>query len=152
MYFSYGQFLLYDSQEDLPGCAWEEPHFRQGFARRRNCASFLTLDQFGDAKLDVTIGPYRSRDHHVRVIAVSIEIDSGLVMVEGPEEYGENRGFRLAPGTYRVTVGQSEFSREIDISFDLDGSGFRESEILLCDDDLEPSDLLLEECGVAGGA
>jgi hypothetical protein len=90
MYHSYNQFLVYDELEQLPGCAWTEGHSQQGFARRQSTACFNTLTEYGHADVNLCQGEPWS-GHHDRVIAVPFHIESGAVIVEGPEEAGDRR-------------------------------------------------------------
>src|SRR5437879_3970134 len=86
LYFSYNQFMVYDESVRLPGCAWTDGHYAQGFARRESVANFGTPLEFGHADVTVSRGAYEAKDEYVRVIAVPFLITSGRVIVDGPEE------------------------------------------------------------------
>jgi hypothetical protein len=70
VYFSYGQFMVFDRSVKLPGLDWTDAHFSQGFARRESVVCVRALDEFGNATVRVRIGPYAPSDLYARVIAV----------------------------------------------------------------------------------
>src|SRR5579859_8241915 len=86
IYFSYSQFFVHDRSVTLPGCAWTDGHFAQGFARREKNVCFGTPLEFGHAELAVYMRPYQARSGYDRVIEVPLEIPSGEVGIEGPGE------------------------------------------------------------------
>src|SRR5262249_15133704 len=106
LYFSYGQFMVYDASVQLPGCAWTEAHTAQGFARRDSAVNFRTLLEFGLAKTTVSLGEVRLQEDHVRAIAVPFLVTSGTVIVDGPEETDMERRVVIAPGNYRLVAAQ----------------------------------------------
>ena len=153
LYFSYGQFMIYDRDVELPGCDWTEEHTAQGFARRQSVVNFNSLLEFGHADLTVSSEPYQPRREYERVIAVPFLVTSGIVIVEGPEETAVERNIKLQPGTYRlvaaqyVTTGDQE---TIDLYFEPVTPAVRHSVILLADEGLNPPDPLIETAQIAG--
>jgi hypothetical protein len=157
LYFSYGQFMVYDESVDLPGCDWTDEHSKQGFARREGTVNFSTMLEFGYADVVAHCGPYEARgsDERVyeRVIAVPFQVVSGTVVVEGPEETEVSRRVALPCGHYRVVAAQlvsGEEAEQIDLYFELVGNQVERSAILVRDDKLSPPRRLLETAGVAG--
>ena len=101
LYFSFGQFMVYDESVKLPGCAWTNKHTAQGFARRKSTVNFNTPLEFGYADV-VVASAYQRREEFERVIAVPFLVTSGIVIVEGPEETEPTRMVALPPGDYRL--------------------------------------------------
>lgn len=152
LYFSHRQFFVFDKSVALPGCAWTDVHFRQGFARRQNNVCFGTLMDFGEGQLSVYLGPYSSAGRHNRIIAVPIELLSGEVVIAGPEEFEDVRVLRLTPGHYRLTAAQvaiDEESERIDLYFETLGEPISRSQIIVADEELAPLTPLLETVEVA---
>ena len=107
MYFSYGQFLVYDRSEPEPGSLWTEAHVAQGFVRRERALGIGTPIQHGNAKLRVFLGRPVLLHNYDRVIAVPIQLDTGILCIEGPEEYPIERSVQLKPGGYLLFVAQT---------------------------------------------
>lgn len=154
MYFSYGQFMVFDQDVKLPGCDWTDEHFAQGFARRESTACIRALGEFGQADVRAGTGPYVAKDEYVRVIAVPFAVESGVVVVEGPEEMETERTIKLPPGNYRLVVAQAmgvgEEEEAIDLFFERVPQPVPRSEILVRDDELDPPTPLIETAAVAG--
>lgn len=153
MYFSYGQFMVFDQNVQLPGCDWGEEHYAQGFARRESSACFRALSEFGQAKVRATAGLYVARDEYLRVIAFPFAVESGVVVVEGPEEIGTGRTMQLPPGSYRLVVAQvqtGEDEEAVDLFFEKIPQRAQHSEVLVCDGELNPPTPLIEMASVAG--
>jgi hypothetical protein len=153
MYFSYGQFMIYDKDVALPGCAWTDQHSDQGFARRESVVSFGTLLDFGYADVVAHLGAYQPAEEYERVIAVPFRVTSGEVIVEGPEETAPERTFALPPGHYRVVAAQyalSDDEETIDLSFEPVEAPLGRSTVLVADDNLNPPTPLVETAEVAG--
>jgi hypothetical protein len=153
LYFSYGQFMVYDESVRLPGCAWTKRHSSQGFARRESVVNFGTLLEFGEAAVTVRNGPYEVADKYVRVIAVPFLVVSGTVHIEGPEEMNVQRRIDMGPGHYRLIAAQEikgEEEEAIDLFFEPLNQPLVQSAILMADDDLNPQMPLLETAGIAG--
>jgi hypothetical protein len=106
IYFSYGQFVVYDDTEKLPGSCWDDRHIRQGFVRRRNAIGFSTILEFGTALLRVYSGEINRTREYARVVRVPLETPSGKVRFEGPEEYPIDRYVSVAKGVSLITVAQ----------------------------------------------
>jgi hypothetical protein len=152
IYFSYSQFLVFDKSVKLPGCAWTEGHFRQGFARREMNVCFGTPLEFGYADIAVHLGPYKRKDEHQRVIEVPIEVSSGEVEVAGPEEIEHKNVVKLAKGSYRLVAAQAvtdDDNEMVDLYFEKLSEPITESRIIVCDNALHPPSLLLESVEVA---
>lgn len=151
LYFSHGQFSIYDRQSELPGLLWTGRHYSQGFAKRDSNVSFRTLCQHGLADVVVTFHEYEPTDEYERVISVPFRVITGPIAVEGPEEVNlVKRDFVLPPGDYRLVAAQahsSEPGKAERISIFLwkvENSPLRSSEILRADRELDPIRPLLE--------
>ena len=147
MYFSYGQFFVFDRSVTLPACAWTQPHYDQGFARRERNVALATLLEFGRADVNVILGAYLPRDIYRRVIAVPLEVQSGIVVISGPEEFDDDRAIEISSGSYMLTSAQAvvDDDRErIDLYFDLLTEPASRSRVILADESLTPPDPLLE--------
>jgi hypothetical protein len=152
LYFSYGQFMIYDSAVALPGCAWTDKHTAQGFARRESAVSFSTLLEFGCATVTVMRGQYLPSTEYERVVAVPFSVKSAKINIEGPEEFDVERSVQLDPGRYRLTAAQFVLGDEeerIDLFFEPCNERLERSEILIVDEGLHPSDPLVETADVA---
>jgi hypothetical protein len=147
MYFSYGQFLVYDKSIETPECDWTKQHYKQGFARRESNVCFATILEFGHADVSICSGRYEKLDRYERVIAVPFLIRSGKIIVVGPEELEVERGFDILTGHYRLIAAQSVMADEsevIDLFFEPVAAPSQFSEILLADEELDPPTVLLE--------
>ncbi|MCA9181202.1 MAG: hypothetical protein KDA51_07100, partial [Planctomycetales bacterium] len=76
LYYSYWQFLVFDSTLGNPGCVWTSGHIRQGFAKRDRTASFATLTQNGWASVTCKRGDIIDLEQYDRVIALTIVVRS----------------------------------------------------------------------------
>ena len=155
MYFSYGQFMVFDQSVNMPGCDWTDEHVAQGFARRKSSVCIRALTEFGDAVVTAHATPYVRGDDHVRVIAVPFAVDSGTVVIEGPEESGTGRTVELQIGSYRLVVAQKRLDEDeeaVDLFFEKTPRLESRSEILVRDGDLDPPSPLIETAGIAGEA
>ena len=106
LYFSYGQFMVFDAAVSAPGCLWTDIHNAQGFARRESTVSFATLVEFGYADVFYHEGHFQSEKTYERAIAVPFAVVSGKVVVAGPEEIKIARALELPPGNYRIVAAQ----------------------------------------------
>jgi hypothetical protein len=152
VYFSYSQFCVFDRSVTLPGCAWTDAHFRQGFARREENVCFGTLLEFGHAELAVHLGPYEAMGHHERVVEVPLSVSSGEIVIAGPEDTQNEHLVQLAPGHYRLVVAQTvtaEDREAIALHFERLAEPLLHSRIVVCDDALAPPDPLVETVDVA---
>lgn len=153
LYFSYGQFLVYDASVRLPGCLWNDAHVAQGFARRASVACFSTLLEFGDATVYCTQGPFEPSDGYERVIAVPFTALTGKVIVDGPDEHDRARFFHVPAGDYELVAAQQAISDDEEI-VDLFVRALQEpmpkSRVLVADEALNPPKVLLETADVAG--
>ena len=152
LYFSYGQFMVYDESVRLPGCAWTDEHTAQGFARRESTVNFNTRLEFGYADV-VVASAYQRGEGYERVIAVPFLVTSGNVIVEGPEETEPKRKVTLPPGDYRLIAAQrvtGEEEEAIDLFFELFSKPLERSSVLVADKALTVPNRLLEAAGAAG--
>jgi len=148
LYFSYSQFFIYDEGLDSPACKWTEAHSRQGFARRQQAIAVGTLLEFGDASVHVQFGDLAPLEEFERVIAIPLEIRSGRVCVDGPEEHPADRSFPVSPGLYRVAIGQKvveDQHEEVVIALEKLTVPMSNSEILVADRALDPPVPLIED-------
>lgn len=145
--------MVYDQSVQLPSCDWTDAHFDQGFARRESAASFRTLEDFGRADVRVMCGPYSPHASYRRVISTPFLIETGRVVIGGPEETLEERSLQLPAGSYRLTVCQSlvgEELQEIDLYFERLQRPLTRSEVLVQDEGLTPPATLVETARIAG--
>jgi hypothetical protein len=152
LYFSYGQFLAYDANEPEPGSLWTEMHVQQGFVRRPHALAFGTLLDHGTAALRVFLGNPESLDDYVRVVSVPIDLTSGTLCIEGPEEYPIERWIALSDDQYRLVVAQSYGAKSrlsIDLYVELTGRREEKSAVLKMDESLRIVSDLLETGDVA---
>ena len=152
MYFSYNQFIIYDTNEKMPGCEWTDTHVNQGFARRESVVSFGTLLEFGTAKLRIYSGYPNSLNQYDRVIAVPFCVRSGKVNIEGPDEESDCRSIGLITGYYKLwcaQYNQEDETENIDLFFEVAEIPVQQSEILIADSVISPPAVLLESCGIA---
>jgi hypothetical protein len=151
VYFSYGQFLVYDASIKTPGCRWTEAHYAQGFARRESAACFATLLEHGNALFIVTLGPYEAKPSHKRVISVPFQVLTGKIAIDGPEEFGVNRCAETPPGAYQITVAQEITGpdQELVELFLEPTSTTAISRIIIADKRLNPPSELIESADVA---
>lgn len=153
MYFSYGQFMVFDQSVKLPGCDWTNEHSAQGFARRESTVCIRALSEFGQAVVRVLSVPYEAKNDHMRVIAVPFAVESGIVVIEGPEEISTGRTIQLPIGNYRLVVAQTMTGEEeevIDLFFEQVPQPLQRSEILVRDEELNPPSPLIEIAEIAG--
>jgi hypothetical protein len=152
LYFSYGQFMIYDKSIEFPGCSWTEQHASQGFARRSSSVCFSSILEFGEAEVTIFLRKYHPKKEYERAISVPFLVIDGAVLVDGPEEIGINRSFYLGPGNYQLTVAQfciNENTEIIDIFFEYKDRPIENSLILIADNQLSPVFPLLEIAEVA---
>ena len=157
LYFSYNQFMVFDSSVELPGCAWTKLHSDQGFARRDSVVNFETVLEFGHADVGIRIGAYEHNSVHERVIAVPFHVESGLVRIEGPEENPSDRRIPITAGHYRLYCAQQVTNDDdlhgeerIDLFFEPLEHPAEHSEIIVADADLHPPAQLVEDAEIAG--
>jgi hypothetical protein len=152
LYFSYNQFMVYDASVRLPGCAWTDQHFAQGFARRESTVNFATLLEFGYAHVEIG-NVYQAQREYSRVIAVPFLVTSGKIEVAGPEEVGVKRIFPMPGGNYRLVAAQrlvDDEDESIDLYFEPVSQPLRHSSVLVADGTLRVPLLLLESSEIAG--
>lgn len=149
--FGYSQFMVYDGAINDPGSDWTEAHVRQGFARRERAVCMGTLLEFGTAAVSVlTNGPLDLEKYH-RVIAVTLTTESGWFRVRGPESLEEALRVDVSRGRWRVTVAQrvtGELGEDVDILIEPARPDQTVSEIVVCDEELDPPDPLIEAAEV----
>ena len=152
IYFSYSQFAVFDSSVELPGCAWTDGHYKQGFARRERNVSFGMMLEFGHGDVAVHLGPYKVNGGHERVIEVPLEVSSGEVVIGGPEEYPNKHFVKMVNGHYRLVAAQTVTADDregIDLYFEKLTAPLAKSRIVVADDVLDPPNPLLENVEVA---
>lgn len=152
LYFSYGQFLVYDESVSLPGCDWTPGHTDQGFARRESTVCFRTLLEFGNALVRVYLGSYIQSEGDERVIAVPFDSPTGKVLIEGPDDAPGSHSVLLEPSPYQLFASQRATGEErelISIYFRKLDEPLSHSEILVADEELNPPEQLLEDAEVA---
>jgi hypothetical protein len=144
--FSYSQFFVYDAGLKNPACAWTDVHSRQGFARRDGVVAIGTLLEFGRAQVVLEFGK-PSPESFERVVSVPLEITSGTVAVDGPEETPRTRELQIENGHYRATIAQKrrdDTEEEIKIWLEKVDVPLRRSELIVVDQELDPPTTLLE--------
>jgi hypothetical protein len=153
LYFSYGQFFVYDKELTNPATEWSPDHTRQGFARRERAIAVGTLLEFGFATVTVGLDLPNPLTSYERVLALPLELRSGLLAVDGPEEHPIARWCPAAPGYYRVLIAQRTIEDEredIAISLERLATRLDRSEVLIADDALDPPTPLIETaCAVS---
>lgn len=156
----YSQFFVYDIALKNPACDWTDAHVCQGFARRRGTIAVGTLVDWGPATVTVHLGLPAHIDGFERVIAVPLEMDSGVLRVDAPEECEFDRGCDVPPGHYRVVAAQRvteydedlEWGREdIHIYLEKLAVPLERSAILVADERLQdPPEPLIETANEPG--
>lgn len=116
--YSYGQVMAFDSSEPLPGSHWTQHHYNQGFVRREFSVAVRTLTEYGSATVSAYLGEPMSLDSYARAISVPIEIPSGILHLEGPDEYPIKRSVTLNPGCYFLLICQACISDD-ELSMDI---------------------------------
>jgi len=153
MYFSYGQFMVYDLDVELPGCAWTEGHSAQGFARRDSAVCFGAILDFGHADVTFVLGGYQPTQSFDRVVVVPFTVVTGKVAVDGPEESDVDRTIEIPRGHYSLTAAQRVLSDDLEdvhLFFESVAEPRQVSSILVADEMLSPSYPLIETAEVAG--
>ncbi len=160
IYFSYSQFFVYDAAvEGEVGPAWTEAHTRQGFARRASTVSFGTLAEFGEAELKVYGGCISDAKQYTRAIEVPLYVPTGRVSIDGTDELPIDRHVMLEPGHYSLVAAQQivykarhEYEDNviaIDLFFQKREVPLSSSRILIADETMPPTGILLETAEVA---
>lgn len=147
LFFSYRQFFIYDPAVGNPACAWTDRHIKQGYARRPNTIAVATILEFGTATVQFGLDEDCDWKRYERVLAIPLQIESGRISIDGPEEYPISRELELPSGVYRAIIGQlvaSEITEEILVVLEQSQSGNFSSEILQADNQLSPIYPLLE--------
>jgi hypothetical protein len=154
LYFSYSQFLVYDKAVESPGLSWTRSHFLQGFARQNSTVCFGTLLEHGTARVEIKSGGHTPCEYE-RVIAVPSQVISGEVIVEGPEKSDIGRQLTIPPGQYRLIAAQSVINDDdkngeerIALYFESTTTPLEKSQILVADDELNPSQVLVESAEI----
>lgn len=151
--FAYSQFYVYDRPTRSTIPQWTDGHVKQGFTRGPRGIAVGTLMEWGEATVRVHFAAPVSLDGFERVIAVPIEIASGELRVDGPEEYEFDRGCALARGHYRLVIAQrlldcdeeNDWGQEdIHLFLERRDAPLEHSEILIADPAFDPPDPLIE--------
>ena len=146
IYFSYGQFIVYDISVSLPACDWSAEHTNQGFARQESNASFRTIENFGQANVSVYLNEFILKEEFQRVISVPFYSSTGKIKVEGPEEF-TNSIVIIQPGPYKLYAAQwviNEENENIELFFQKLEIPATKSEIIKADEEIKPPAELLE--------
>jgi hypothetical protein len=144
--FSYSQFFVYDAGIKNPACAWTEQHSRQGFARRAGVVAIGTLLEFGRADVTLVLGR-PDLSSFERAVGVPLEIKSGAIAVDGPDEDPGIRRVPIKNGHYRAVIAQrriDESAEVIRIWLEKVDVPVIRSELLIADNDLDPPSPLVE--------
>lgn len=152
LYFSYGQFMVYDQIVAAPGCLWTDGHTAQGFARRASTVCFGTLLEFGYAEIKYELGPFVAENLYERVIAVPFVSVSGNCLVEGPEENDVRGPLEIPSGNYRLVAAQrvtGEEEEAIDLFFEAVEQLPQHSAIIVADAQIGAAGALIESADVA---
>jgi len=152
LYFSYGQLMAYDSTEREPGSIWTDQHVKQGFVRRPHSVGIGTLMQDGTATLSIFRGQPTRTEAYDRVVSVPIDLPSGVLRLEGPDEYPIERSVDLTPGVFRLTFAQGlneHGSLRIDLFIDEVDEPSPRSKVLKSDDSISDLNELIETGDVA---
>ena len=157
LYFSYNQFYINDRQYLKDVGKWTDDHSDQGFVRLPHSIAVITLREFGVASLEVYLGTYEPLRDYARVIAVPLHVESGEILFEDPDNAGLIEDYiSISPGHYRVVIAQQDLFPEldetevdghieaVDVFFELLEGPLAKSSILVCDDRLNPPEVLLE--------
>jgi hypothetical protein len=128
--------------------------FHQGFARRDSVLYVSILLDAGFVDMRVFMSTLEDFSGYTRVLALPFSTPTGIVAVEGPEEYPIDRSFRLEPGNYLFVLAQREVPRdpddlslerqELDLFVTRTPELRAYSEILKADDGLSPQYPLIE--------
>lgn len=152
MYFSYGQFMVYDRSERSPGSLWTEAHVAQGFIRRPYSIGFGTILEYGRASVRIFLRELTDLDTYERIVRVPIELRTGVMQIDGPEEHPTRRSVQLDAGHYQICVAQRVIdsdSEAIDIFIVPCNSAANQSQIVLADSHLTLLHELVETGDVA---
>jgi hypothetical protein len=152
MYFSYDQFMVYDSAIRAPGCVWTDAHVMQGFAKRESTVCFGTLLEFGFADVSWIEGPYDGNQDYERVVSVPFVAVTGEIAVDGPDEIKIERLLHLPVGNYQIVAAQRVLNEEeevIDLFIDRLKEPISTSRVLVADALLSPPRHLLESAETA---
>jgi hypothetical protein len=143
--YTYGQFLVFDSSQEAPGCQWDDRHWNQGFSKRESIVSFSTLERSGKGKL-LVVNSAEKQKGVIRAIRTSIYVPSGKLCIEGVDEFPISRYVSLVPGIYRITASQGrEANGQLLIFISvIPSTEIEPSEVIVADDALDPHIPLLE--------
>jgi len=120
----------------------------QGFARRSSTASFATLLDAGGASVSVFLSSFPAGTQYDRVICVPFNAQSGRLGLGAPDDWPHANGFTIEPGHYRLCVAQrivAEDEEAIDLFFEKVVEPITKSAVMVCDANLKPPDVLLED-------
>lgn len=147
LYFSYGQLIAYDTTEQAPGSIWTDKHINQGFVRRPKCVGVCTLLKNGTARIAVFHGEPMPLEDYDRVLSVPINLPSGILHLEGPEEVTIHRSVSLSPGVFRIGFAQmlnSDANLRVDVFIKMIDEANPLSKLLKSDNALSESVVLCE--------
>lgn len=148
LYFSYAQFLIFDTTMRDAAIDWGDDHAAQGFVQSRSIAAIGTLLSHGVARTRVFGQEPSDLQQYDRVIALPLELTSDRVSFTDPEALpAEAMTIEMAPGHYRLIIAQrleDEGRREsIDVFFDKLAVPLPHGSILVVDGALAPPDPLV---------
>jgi hypothetical protein len=139
LWFTYGQFLVYDKTAESLRGPWIEECDK--FFRADSVVSFMTILELGTASVFIRLGKFEASDQYQRAISVPFHAKSREVVIQGPEEdWNLGRTISVEPGSYRLTAAQYVIDDDhegITIAFERLLEPLERSEILVCLDDQE---------------
>lgn len=146
LYLSYGQLWVADGTVTSPGCVWTSTHVAQGFARRSLVVCFATLLEFGDATVEVVMGSYMPFASDERVIAVPLQVISGIMLIGAPD-VDNDKQIEVPNGHYRIVVAQHRVGAQLQatrVYCEPHKQPVARSMVVLADPGLAPPESLLE--------
>lgn len=136
IYLSYSQICIFLSSLSNPFNDWSDRNFTQGFSWRNGSASFRTLTEEGDHKINLFINePVPEIDESVvRAIKVPFETSDGNIEIAS---VSDSTPLEVPPGKYSLQVEFLQFDKgdrpEINIRFN---TGDTEFSILKADEEI----------------
>ena len=107
---SYNQLCVFDAEMENPFNDWNDIHVRQGFSWRHGSVSFGTIDNKITLVNVVTSDIEPFGNEYDIVIVVPFDVPQHGKLVIG--SIGDEKEFRLAPGTYELWYQFSNLSEQ----------------------------------------